>query len=313
MRREERYNGAMSEYDQGDIESIKEALGPSVDISGVAAEKNIEKINHLAFELYKESSVLAGLIGGMAESPDEKLTGVPRNQAICVGLVIRIAKLMLGVTQMSATRNRGEIVQTLNRCIMEPAINLEFLVTMNEDEHYDRFVAYSFGPERELYDLINANIKEAGGAVKPIETRMLESIAEKCKTSRVNIDEVPLKHREWATNMRERLKAINRANLYTSYRTLSHSIHGTWMEVLTYNLDYDAATGLFKPHPDLLDVDARILLPIARLVLEAVEAYFKRFFTPIPATRYVVHRIETQIGRIVEVDAAHEKLYSAGQ
>lgn len=313
MGREERYNGAMSEYDQGDVESIKETLGPLVDISGVAAEKNIEKINHLAFELYKESSILVGLIGGMAESPDEKLTGVPRNQAICVGLVMRIAKLMLGVVQLSATRNRGEIVQTLNRCIMEPAVNLEFLVTMDEDEHYNRFVSYSFGPERELYDLINANIKEADGAIKPIETRMLESIAEKCRISGVNIDEVPVKHQEWATNMRERLKAINRANLYTSYRTLSHSIHGTWMEMLMHNLDHDAATGLFKPHPDLLDVDARLLLPIARLVLEAVEKYIKRFFTPIPEARYMVHRIETQLARIIEVDSAHESLYSASQ
>src|SRR5438270_11441483 len=102
----------MSVYDQSNIQSIEEMLGPSVNINGVAAETDIEKINFLAFELYKESSTLMSLIGSMAESPEEKITGVPRNQAICVGLVVRIAKLMLGVVQLSATRNRGEVIQT---------------------------------------------------------------------------------------------------------------------------------------------------------------------------------------------------------
>jgi hypothetical protein len=301
----------MSEYDQSDIKEIIEILGERVDISSIPGERDIEQINSTAFELYKESSILLNLIASMAESPEEKVHGVPRNQAICVGLIIQIAKLMLGVVQLSATRNRGEVVQALNRCILEPAINLQFLVTMDTAEHYDRFVSYSFGPERELYDDIKSNIEKAGGAVKPIETRMLESIAEKCRISNVNIDEVPVKHQEWATNMRERLKAIDRARSYITYRSLSHSIHGSWMQILQYNLDYDGATGLFKPHPHMLNVDARILLPIATVVLDAVRTYIMKFFTPIPAARYVVGRIENLVERIFEVDAAHERLYSA--
>ena len=301
----------MSEYEPTDFEGIREMIGPSVDISKAGAETEIEEINRLAFELYKESSILLTIVGNIVESSDDEVVGVPRNQAICVGLVIHISKLMLGVVQLASAGNRSEIIQTLNRCIMESAVNLTFLVMMNEDEHYDRFVAYSFGPERELYELINANILKNGGSIKPIETRMLRSIAEKCTISGVNIDEVPIKHREWATNMRERLKAIGRADLYTGYRILSHSIHGTWMELLANDLDQDSKTGLFKPHPDLANVDARILIPIARLVLDAASLYIKQFFTTIPAARFVVTRIETQIVRLTEVDAAHERIYSA--
>jgi hypothetical protein len=300
----------MSGYDSCDIQSIKEYLGDSVDITRASVEKDIGEINRLAFELYKESSILVTLVGSMVESPEEKIHGVPRNQAICVGLLICIAKLMLGVVQLSATRNRGEVVQTLNRCILEPAINIEFLVTMDAAEHYDRFVAYSFGPERELYDDINSNIEKAGGTIKPIETRMLASITEKCTISNVKIDEVPVKHQEWATSMRKRLEAIDRARLYISYRMMSHSIHGSWMDALLHNLDYDDASGLFKPHSEMMDVDSRALLPIARVVLEAAETYIKKFFTPILGARYVVDRIETQIQRIIEADAAHERLYS---
>ena len=90
--------------------------------------------------------------------------------------------------------------------------------------------------------------------------------------------------------MRERLKAIDRANLYISYRTLSHSIHGTWMELLANNLDYDEVTRLFKPHPGMENVDARILLPIAKLTLEAANAYIYKFFansrSPVCRTSY---------------------------
>jgi hypothetical protein len=300
----------MSAYDPSDIQGIKEYLGDSVDITPASVETDIEEINRLAFELYKESSILVALIGSMAESPQQKVRGVPRNQAICVGLLIRIAKLMLAVVQLSATRNRGEVVQTLNRCILEPAINIEFLVTMDAAEHYDRFVAYSFGPERELYDDINSNIEKAGGAIKPIETRMLGSITEKCRISNVKIDEVPVKHQEWAASMRKRLQAIDRARLYISYRMMSHSIHGSWVDALLHNLDYDDATGLFKPRPEMMNVDSRVLLPVARVVLEAAQAYIMKFFTPIPGARYVVDRIEAQIQRMIEVDAVHERLYS---
>jgi hypothetical protein len=153
----------MTEYEDSDIQGIEEMLGPPVDISGVTEQKTIQVINSLAFDLYKEAGIVTGLIGNIVETNQENASGIPRNQAICVGLIIRISKLMLGVIQLSAVRNRGEIVQTLNRCILEPAINLEFLVTVNQPEHYDRFVAYSFGPERELYDDIQKNIKAAGG------------------------------------------------------------------------------------------------------------------------------------------------------
>jgi hypothetical protein len=82
------------------------------------------------------------------------------------------------------------------------------------------------------------------------------------------------------------------------------------MELLVHDLDHDAKSGLFTPHVDFADVDARILLPIAVVVLEAVELYIKQFFSPIPATGHLVERIESLLNRTFEVDAAHEKVFS---
>ena len=103
-----------------------------------------------------------------------------RNQAVCVGLMIRISKFMLVVTQLGATGNRAEVVHALNRSILESATNLEFLATKNDDQFFAQFVRYSLGPERELHDLIQKHFAERGGEVRPIEKRMLESIANVC-------------------------------------------------------------------------------------------------------------------------------------
>jgi hypothetical protein len=116
----------MDGYEEGNLEQIQEELGPPVDISGAYSEQHIENINALGFELYKEAAILVGFTGHLVESTANDKVGLERNQAICVGLVIRIAKYMLVVLQLCADRNRAEVVHALNRCITEPAINLEF-------------------------------------------------------------------------------------------------------------------------------------------------------------------------------------------
>jgi len=302
----------MSDYIQGDLESLQAMLGPSIDISGAATEKDIGEINFLASQLYRESSILITVIGSIAKDGD-KGVGLPRNQAICAGLILHTSKLMVEVVHILAKHGSSMVVKTVNRSILEAMTNLQFLITKDDNEYYDKFVAYSFGPERELYDDINAEIKKNDGVIQPIEERMLKSIAAKCKASAVNIDEIPAKHREWATNMRERLKAIDIPGLYNTYRTLSHSIHVSWVELLSNDLEQDAETGLFKPRLKLRKIDARLLSPIAVFVLEASSLYIKRFLGAIRPVRLLLERLEAQIARLIEIDAAHERLLSASK
>jgi hypothetical protein len=302
----------MADYIPGDVEALKEMLGPAVDISEASTETNIKEINYLASVLYRESAILMTAIGSIVEGGGSGV-GLPRNQAICAGLIIHTSKLMTGVVQFLATIKSGALIQALNRGIFEASTNLQFLITKDDNEYYDRFVAYSFGPERELYEDINAEIERNNGAVLPIEERMLKSIAAKCQMSGVNIDEVPAKHREWATNMRERLKAINMPGLYNTYRLLSHSIHVTWIELLSSDIEQDAATGLFKPRLMHKNVDARILTPVAVFVLRGAALYLQHFFKPISPVSLLLERIEKQTARLIEIDNIHERLYSARQ
>jgi hypothetical protein len=286
-------------------EVIEEMLLPRVEIDGIASEKNIEKVNEIAFELYKEAASVVNFVAHLA--PEEG--GWPRNQAICGGLMIRIFKLMLVVTQLSAKRDRGEVVYLLNRSIMESAVNLEFLVRKNDDKIFDQFVSYSLGPERELYDLIQEKIKERGGKVEPIERSMLASIDRTCRASRVRIEDVKRKYGEWGGGIRERLKALDKEERYVAVqRVPSHAVHGTWVDVYQNHLEHDAETDQFRANNGFVAVDARFLGPVGVIALEATRPYVERFFSQIPESETLVEGIDDLTRRIRETDAVHERL-----
>lgn len=282
---------------------------PRVDIGRIDQEKDAEKINELVFELYKESLSVVNLAAHLLDDAGASKGGWSRNQAVCAGLMIRTAKFMLVVTQLSATRNRAEVVNALNRSILESATNLEFLATKNDNKCYEQFVRFSLGPERELHDLIQPNIAARGGNVRPIEQRMLESIHNVCSASGVKIEEVNQKYGDWGGGVRERLKALDKEDFYVAVQRIpSHAVHGTWVDLLMNHLEYDSKGGVYIPHPDFTSVDARLLGPIAILVLAATKVYLERFFSHIPESNLLFARIDDLCIRITAADAAHENL-----
>ncbi len=194
---------------EGNEETFEEMLAPRVDISSIANETDPEKVNAVAFELYKETVSIVNLAAHLFNTDAAGNGGWPRNQAICAGLLVRIEKFMLVVTQLSATKNRADVVMALNRSIMESVINLEFLAGKTDDRFYEQFITSSLGPEGELYDLIQTNIAARGGDVSPIERRMLASIDDLCKISGVKIEDVSRKPGDWGGGIREGLGRVN--------------------------------------------------------------------------------------------------------
>ncbi|MGB8013458.1 MAG: DUF5677 domain-containing protein [Terriglobales bacterium] len=164
----------------GTTDAFEEMLAPKVDIDCIANEIDRHKIDAVVFELYKETMRVLNLSAHIMDDTADAAGGLSRNQAICAGLLVRMFKFMMAVIQLSYETSRGEVVLALSRSILESAINLEFLVRANDDRHFNDFVEYSLGPERELYDMIQANIAQRNGEVLPIEKRMLASIGDLC-------------------------------------------------------------------------------------------------------------------------------------
>src|SRR3981189_2923110 len=104
----------------------RERNSPVHDLLGTVTEINDEVLrgctrssdfSRLAFELYKETGIVLAVSSHSysGETPGDE--GLPRNQAICAGLLVRIAKFMIAVTQLVATSDsgdRGDVVLALN-------------------------------------------------------------------------------------------------------------------------------------------------------------------------------------------------------
>jgi hypothetical protein len=286
-----------------------EWVGPPVDVKPVYDCKTLHESGGIAFDLYKEACRVVVFAAHLLDETSAARGGFSRNQAICAGLMVKISKFMVAVIQLSTSDDRGEIVMALNRIILESTINLEFLIRSEDAKYFDQFVEYSLGPERDVYDQIQTNINARDGEVWDIEKRLLRSIHHICATSGMKIEEVQRKHRDWGENIRERLKVLGKESLYaTAYRMPSHAIHGSWPDLLTGHLTYDEEHGVFRPDTKWTTVGARLLAPIALLVLEAIDPYLEKFF-PAPLEENLLRlRISDLHDRLLEADLADEQL-----
>jgi hypothetical protein len=292
-----------------DQKVIDDWVGPAVDVKPVHKCETLHESGRISFELYKEACRVVVFAAHLLDDTAAAQGGFARNQAICAGLMVKISKFMVAVVQLSTGDDRGEIVLALNRIIFESAVNLEFLTRSTDDKYFDQFVDFSLGPERELYDQIQANIGGRDAGILPIEERLLNSISHACAASGVKIEEVQRKHRDWGENVRERLKALGKESLYaTIYRMPSHAVHGSWPDLLTGHLAYDEKNKVFQPETKWTRVGSRLLAPIAVLVLEAVNPYLERFFPASAQRDALQERISDLSDRLLEADNADEKL-----
>lgn len=265
-----------------------------------------ENFSGLAFELYKEAAVVTGVCAHVYMGYEAN-AALNRNQAICSGLLVRIAKFMTAVAQLVSQAERGDVVFALNRSIFESATNLRFLTLKDDGAIYDQFVRSGLAPERELYDIIQRNIRSrADKAVLPIETRMLNSIDRVSKLSGFKIEEIDSRYREWGGGIRNRLRELGEDDLYVATQRIpSHAVHGTWVDLVLHHLE-PVGEG-FTPDPSWSAVDSRLLLPTCILVLAAAQAYLRKFLGgDVPELRPLHRRIDDLYQKMRKVEQAHE-------
>jgi hypothetical protein len=248
-----------------------------VDAAALAACRTADDFTSLSFELYKE----VGLMTNAAASCYVRLAGephvMPRNQAICAGLLIRIAKFISAIVVLTATQESREVALALMRCIMDTAVTIRFLILKNDDAIYDEFVRRGLSPEAELFDLVNRNIAARGGESLPAERRLLKTITDLAAASALRIEEVPRHHRDWGGGLRSRLIALGIEDTYAgTQRIPSHAIHGTWVDLLIHHLEQ--TEGGWRLQPDFSRIDTRFLFPQSMMVLQAAADYLKSFF-----------------------------------
>lgn len=269
------------------------------------------ELDKLAFELFKETAGVL-IVCTYSRISYEEVTDVifGKNQAICVGLLVRIVKFMRATLAiLSHGDELGEVILALIRCVGESAINLRYLILKNDDSLFDQYVKVSLGPEREMHDIIKENIEQRKGETWPAETRMLASIERLFKISGVKIEDVSRKHVEWGGHMRDRLKALDMEKAYVVVQRIpSHAIHGTWVDLVLHHLEPKQAG--FEPSFDESPVDTRILASICVFILSATKDYYEKFLAVSPEARPLKVRIDDLVDRLQRVNSAHEEWYN---
>ena len=289
------------------VDDINKLVQPQIRITEAILEECRAKgqFGSLVFELYKEAGGLISSTGASYLGNTGDAVRFERNQAICVGLLVRISKLMLSVVKLSSDIEHGETVEALNRCIIESSVNLKYLLLKDCDEAYDQFVKNGLRAERELYDIINQNIHRRGGKQLAIEESMLKSILDKCESLGVTIEDINLRAGSWGGNLKSRLSALGfDEGAYTvMQRFPSHAIHGTWVDLLSNHLArHDDG---YEPNFDHLQTDGELLMPVACFAMDAAMEYLDKFFGR-HAAGQLYGRLESVQASLVKVESSRD-------
>lgn len=272
---------------------MAESLPPRVVMAVDGLDRlSFDQLTALALNLYRES---AGIIRACARNHEPaKLTD--RSQAICCGLLVRLVKYMLCADVVASSLHQSaDVLMAINRCMLESAVNVMFLLVKDAPEVYEDFVKKGLGPEREFHDFIQENVAATGRAT-PMEERMLASIVRVFEHSGVRLEDVPTRHQEWGGNMRSKMEELEWVGLYIGYRTWSHAVHGTWADVVMRHLVYEPDG--FELEWMLGSTDSRLFNATAKLNLEAAARYADKWFSEVDKERLfpriadVIHDLE---------------------
>ena len=128
-----------------------------------------------------------------------------------------------------------------------------------------------------MHTRIHEEIDARGGDVKPVENRMLNSIAKTMKASAIQIENLSSSRpRNWADKtLAERAAAIGLRDAYLgAFGGASAAVHGGWMDLLEFQLDTNHADASFAPNFQWRNPRPQIGQTVAYLAAEAARDYF---------------------------------------
>ena len=223
----------------------------------------------MLFEWYKYVGIYCNRISCISPVSPALKKIQPVYYGILIGLLNRCSRLMLANTRLSSTRKYGETTRIIDRCISESAIKIQWLC---KNDAFSSYLVDSLKPDLILKEQILKNISERGNKVQIIEKRMLKSI-QRC------IDQSGLTEEEVLAG--KKLPRLNqmcedldyRDELYIGIQKMgSHSVHGTWSELLFSYLKRDES-GAFYPRDHDVDTQDTQFISICLLVIDAMIAF----------------------------------------
>jgi hypothetical protein len=226
------------------------------------------------FEWYKFVGSLAVVVAHIQKDSPAFRAIPSRHFHVLMGLVNRCARLMLSNVALSHQAKFGETTAIVDRCIFESAVKVIWLCENPSDENFIRYQADGLKVEVELKQHIEKNIRERGGDLLPIETRMLKSIQRTFDAAQLTEEQVMSSKK--MQDLASILVSIGRDRLiYTvGQRIGSHHVHGTWPSLLFHYLEEEPEGSLeFTPRGNNCTTHINQFMYVALIVLDALLSY----------------------------------------
>lgn len=290
-----------------DIRPVQDSDWPEqyeVKFAELEAANSEEPFLEASFELLKEAAGLTIFATGILldENP-----GHDRNQAILVGHLVRMVKLMRSTIRAIVDDHGGDQQMQITRQFLDSASALAYFLDDYEDtSRLDAYVNDSLIAEREFLADIQVQIRERGGKKLPIEERIEHSIATTFATAGMQAQHLPSRAKNGWPNAQQRLKLLG-PTAYAAYRMGSGSIHGSWHDLERNHLDL--VDGLFVPDHESARQRPQPLFAMALLAVTIVRDYIaKRYPT---ATDLFEDRFTDLEAKLEQADQLHEAYLTA--
>jgi hypothetical protein len=156
------------------------------------------------------------------------------------------------------------------------------------------------------------NIRNRGGDELPIEQRMRESIDRTLQRSGLTLADIPSRRTDSWPSFEDRLQALEIRDGYSGiFGGPSSYIHGTWHELLSYNLrafddgfELDTSWAALRPEP---------LLAVTVAAAMAAMDHLDYLFSQYPEAAVLKERLRRAEDKARNVDELHEDYLNRGR
>jgi hypothetical protein len=254
----------------------------------------------ILFEWYKYVGELSNRAACLAPGSPAFRPIPTVHYAVLVGLLNRCSRLMLSNMRLSSTKRYGETTRLLDRSITESAIKVRWLCHKGSPDSFTRYLADGLKKDVELKRHIEGNIDDQDGDALVIERRMLRSIQNCIALSGLSEQEI------YDAKRLPDLSAMCRdldldALFYTAIQRMgSHSVHGTWSDLIFNYLRYEDGQGFRPRDHDVETQDVQFVI-VPLLVLAAITDFLNYVAADPSRVKDFVSALEGAEKRIVEL------------
>lgn len=287
----------MKEPEPLDLDGI---VRHGVDFEELAAANSEEPFLRVSFELLRESAALTCSAAGALD--EHHLGGFSRNEAILVGHLVRMTKLMRAIIVGVATEQGGDQQSQISRQFLDSASTLAYLLQDPSDfERFDAYVFDSLIGEREFLREMRKQAEARGGEKLSIEDRIERSIQHTFVSAGVTEDEIPARRDINWPSAQTRLGLFG-PTAYSAYRTGSGAIHGSWHDLERNHLHM--VGDRFLPYPQAAPERPQYLLMMAIVGVDVSCAYVTSVLSL--ATEVFLPRFDDLRERLAHTNELHE-------